>query len=68
VGSYQAARRRVARSGEHRQSKYLNNLTPARAAVSVRVQWDITALPAPSSPAPYRGIPQRDGQPLQYLE
>jgi putative transposase len=25
VGSYQAARRRVARSGEHRQSKYLNN-------------------------------------------
>jgi hypothetical protein len=29
---------------------------------------DSTQVPAPSSPAPHRGIPQRDGQPLQYLE
>ncbi len=36
--------------------------------VSVRVQRDITALPDPSSPAPRPGVPQRDGQPLQYLE
>jgi putative transposase len=44
------------------------HLSRARAAVPVRVRWDIPTLPAPSSPAPRPGIPARDGQPLQYLE
>jgi len=34
----------------------------------LRVQRNITTLSAPSPPAPRRGIPARDGQPLQYLE
>jgi transposase-like protein len=44
------------------------HLTRSRAAVLVRVQWDIPTLPDPSSPSPRPGIPARDGQPFQYLE
>jgi hypothetical protein len=39
-----------------------------RTTVPVRVQCDIAPFPDPSSPAPRRGVPQRDGRPLQYLE
>jgi hypothetical protein len=60
LGSYQAARRTVSGSVEHRQSKYLNNraenshqptrdekgqLARWRTTVPVRVQWDITTFP-----------------------
>ncbi len=44
------------------------HLSGAPAAVSLRVQRNITTLSAPSPPAPHRGIPARDDQPLQYLQ
>jgi len=88
LASYGAARRRVLRSVEHRQSKYLNNraenshqptrqreramkkLTspPARPAVPLRLQRDITALPARPSPALRPGVPPRDDRPVHHPE
>jgi transposase-like protein len=86
--SYGAARRRVLRSVEHRQSKYVNNrgenshqptrqreraietvhLTETGAAVPVRLQRHLPALPAPPSPAGRRGVPARDGHSIHHLE
>lgn len=40
------------------------HLSQARAAVPVRLQRDITALPASPPPAHRRGLPARDGQRL----
>jgi hypothetical protein len=44
------------------------HLAPARPAIPVRLQRDITVLPAPPPPAVRRGIPARDGHPIHHLE
>ena len=44
------------------------HLSRACTTVSVRVQRDLTALPAPPPPAVRRRIPARDGHPIHHLE
>jgi hypothetical protein len=44
------------------------HLTRSRAAVPVRIQQNITALPTPTPPAARRCLPPRNDLPLPYLE